>query len=68
MSEKLSPQVISRRKALPILGLVGAFGFASAMLASDADAQEAAPAPAPPAPTEKAAPPEKKTRNRDTKE
>jgi hypothetical protein len=48
MSEKPSPELISRRKALSMLGLVGALGLAtSAVLPeSEADAQETAPAPA----------------------
>jgi len=51
MSEKLSPEAISRRKALSMLGLVGALGLTPATLVeSEADAQEAAPAPAAPAP------------------
>jgi hypothetical protein len=48
MSEKPSPQAISRREALSMLGLVGALGLATSatLTESEADAQEATPAPA----------------------
>jgi hypothetical protein len=50
MSEKVSPQAISRRKALSMLSLLGVLGLAtSAALTeseSEADAQETTPAPA----------------------
>jgi hypothetical protein len=46
MNEKASPQSISRRKALSMLGLVAALGLATSQLTeSEADAQEATPAP-----------------------
>jgi len=48
MSEKIKSEAISRRKALSILGLIGALGLAAstALTESEADAQEATPAPA----------------------
>jgi hypothetical protein len=48
MSEKPSLEPISRRKALSMLGLVGALGLATsaALTESEADAQETTPAPA----------------------
>jgi hypothetical protein len=50
MSEKSSPEAMSRRKALSVLGLVGALGFAASVLTdSEADAQETTPAPGAPA-------------------
>ena len=46
MSEKSSPQAISRRKALSLIGMV--LGLAATPLTeSEADAQEAVPAAAP---------------------
>jgi hypothetical protein len=49
MSEKLTSETISRRKALSLIGIV--LGLAASPLTeSGADAQEAAPAPATPAP------------------
>jgi hypothetical protein len=49
MSDKTSFEAVSRRKALSILGLVGALGLAasaSVLAESEANAQEAAPAAA----------------------
>jgi hypothetical protein len=48
-----SAEAISRRKALSLLGLVGAFGLAgsAALTESEADAQETTPAPGAAAPT-----------------
>ena len=48
MSEKIKSEAISRRKALSILGLIGALGLAAstALTESEADAQETTPAPA----------------------
>src|SRR5262249_53334341 len=52
MREKISFEAISRRMALSMLGLVGALALmTSALIESEADAQEATPAPAAPAPT-----------------
>jgi hypothetical protein len=63
MSVKLNPEAISRRKALSILGLVGALGLVPAtLMESEADAQEAAPAPAAPAPSTGAGTPGMKRR------
>ena len=55
MSEKIKSEVISRRRALSLLGLAAAFGLAVPptvlMVSDDAEAQYTAPAPAPaPAP------------------
>jgi hypothetical protein len=51
MSDKLSAEAISRRRALSMLGLAGALGLAPAsLIQSEADAQEAATPPATPAP------------------
>jgi hypothetical protein len=55
MSEKIKSEVISRRRALSLLGLAAALGLAVPptvlMVSDDAEAQYTAPAPAPaPAP------------------
>jgi hypothetical protein len=50
MSEKIKSEVISRRRALSLLGLAAAFGLAvppTVLTVSDAEAQYTAPAPAP---------------------
>ena len=51
MSEKIKSEVISRRRALSLLGLAAAFGLAVPptvlMVSDDAEAQYTAPAPAP---------------------
>jgi hypothetical protein len=70
MSEKIKSEVISRRRALSLLGLAAAFGLAVPptvlMVSDDAEAQYTAPAPAPagkPAP----APAGKKTGSKGSK-
>ena len=50
MSEIIKPEVISRRKALSLLGLAAAFGLAvppTVLTVSDAEAQYTAPTAAP---------------------
>ena len=49
MNEKITAEMISRRKALSLLGLGAALGFtlSAALEPSEAEAQEAAPAAAP---------------------
>jgi hypothetical protein len=49
MNEKIATQMISRRKALSLLGLGAALGFtlSAALEPPEAEAQEAAPAAAP---------------------
>jgi hypothetical protein len=53
MSEKIKSEVISRRRALSLLGLAAAFGLAVPptvlMVSDDAEAQYTAPPAAPPA-------------------
>ena len=51
MNEKITTQMISRRKALSLLGLGAALGFtlSAALEPSEAEAQEAAGTPATPA-------------------